>query len=465
MKKFFEKHDLIKISGIMVLVSVLLTWIIPYGYFSGSDIVIEDITRVGLTNFMQYGLLGLYYFTVLVTFLFVLGAFYQMLGKTAGYRKLIKDISDKFKGHEVLVSLIVSFVFAAVTSVSYEYLPIVVFIPFVVTVLSNIKVDKVSALAATFGSMLVGIIGSTYSTKIAGYISSSLNTEVTSLLVVKIALFVLAFAFLNVFNIRRIKKVKKDAKQEYDMFAIETFEKKTTAKSWPYIVLGVVMFVVTVLAYLPWSTWEVTLFDTVTKSVNEFTILGVPVLSYVLGNLLAFGAWDLFTIQFVMLFAILLIHWFGRVNLDETIEAFGNGFAKMAPTVVVLLFVYMILEFSVMYPVVPVIVDWFATIAKGFNVVWNFIAAFITSLFSVEMQYAMNLAGSYYAANFAGSTEVMSLIFQTTFGLVSFFAPSSVILMIGLSYLKVPYKDWFKFIWKFLVAMLLVSIILIIIVA
>ena len=120
---------------------------------------------------------------------------------------------------------------------------------------------------------------------------------------------------------------------------------------------------------------------------------------------------------------------------------------------------------QIMYPVVPVIVDWFATIAKGFNAVWNFIAAFITSLFSVEMQYAMNLAGSYYAANFAGSTEVMSLIFQTTFGLVSFFAPSSVILMIGLSYLKVPYKDWFKFIWKFLVAMLLVSIILIIIVA
>ena len=77
----------------------------------------------------------------------------------------------------------------------------------------------------------------------------------------------------------------------------------------------------------------------------------------------------------------------------------------------------------------------------------------------------MSLSGTYYAAMFAGSTKVLAIIYQAMFGLVSFFAPSSAILMIGLSYLGIPYKDWMKYIWKFLVAMLLVIIIVLIIVA
>ena len=45
MKKFAEKHDLVKIAGIMVLISVLLTWVIPQGYFSGAELNSNDITK------------------------------------------------------------------------------------------------------------------------------------------------------------------------------------------------------------------------------------------------------------------------------------------------------------------------------------------------------------------------------------------------------------------------------------
>ena len=36
MKKEVKKFDLVKISGAMVLLTVLLTWIIPQGTFSGT---------------------------------------------------------------------------------------------------------------------------------------------------------------------------------------------------------------------------------------------------------------------------------------------------------------------------------------------------------------------------------------------------------------------------------------------
>ena len=56
MKKFAEKHDLVKIAGIMVLISVLLTWVIPQGYFSGAELTSNDITRVGIFDFFTHGL-------------------------------------------------------------------------------------------------------------------------------------------------------------------------------------------------------------------------------------------------------------------------------------------------------------------------------------------------------------------------------------------------------------------------
>ena len=114
-----------------------------------------------------------------------------------------------------------------------------------------------------------------------------------------------------------------------------------------------------------------------------------------------------------------------------------------------------------MFPVVPVIVDWIANLAKGFNVVLASICAFITSLFGVEMQYVANLSGAYFASMYAEHVSALSIIFQSAFGLVSFVAPSSAILMIGLAYMGIPYKDWLKYIWKFVVSMLAATIILI----
>ena len=70
MKKNDGKHNLVKVAGIMVLITVILTWIIPQGMFQGSGITVSEITRVGIFDFFTYGLLGMYYFTVLITFLY-----------------------------------------------------------------------------------------------------------------------------------------------------------------------------------------------------------------------------------------------------------------------------------------------------------------------------------------------------------------------------------------------------------
>ena len=103
MKKEVKKFDLVKISGAMVLLTVLLTWIIPQGTFSGTEMQIGEITRIGIFDFFTYGLLGMYYFTVLVTFIFVLGGFYQVLSRIGGYQALITKLAKIFKKKEIKI--------------------------------------------------------------------------------------------------------------------------------------------------------------------------------------------------------------------------------------------------------------------------------------------------------------------------------------------------------------------------
>lgn len=467
MKKFFEKHDLIKIAGIMVLISAILTWVIPYGYYSGTEMIINEISRISITNFLQYGMLGMYYFTVLITFLFVLGGFYQVLSKSNGYQNLVKAISRVFKTRQTLFVLIVSFVIAALTSISTEYFPIIVFIPFIITILSKIKVDKITAFTTTFGSMLVGILGSTYNTNIASVLNGAFRTSVGTAIGYKIALFVTAYALLNIFSVCRIRKNKHNKNQEeYDRFEVETPKTvRPDIKNWPCATILIILGLVTILAYLPWTTWEVSMWDNVTKTISEWELFGVPIIKYFFDPVLAFGKWDIFTIQFILIFATLVIKWVEHISFDEVISSFGSGFKKMAPVVLMLLLVYFVLEISVMFPTVPYLADAIANWSDGFNVAWSSLSALIASIFSVEMRYVVSLAGTYYATEFAQHAKTLAIIYQTVFGIVGFVVPTSAILMIGLSYLRISYIDWIKNIWKFLVGMLAVIVTIIALVA
>ena len=164
-----------------------------------------------------------------------------------------------------------------------------------------------------------------------------------------------------------------------------------------------------------------------------------------------------------MILAMLVLAICYKKGLTDIIDSFSLGFKKSGKLVAILLLSYVILEFAVMYPVIPTILD--KVLGAKFNVFTTGLAGIITSLFTSEYQYTVNLVYSYFTTAYASNINVVSIILQSTYGLVSFFAPSSAMLLVGLSYLDIPYKDWMKYIWKFLVAMLIVIIVLAFIIA
>ncbi len=530
MKKFFEKHDLIKIALCMIVLTLILTWIIPQGYFNAGELTKGEITRIGLFDFVTYGLLGMYYFTVLVTFLFVLGGFYQFLSKLGAYQKLTDKIAECWKGKEILFSLIISFIFAALASMVSEYLILVSFMPFIITIGSKMKMDKISLFVATFGAMLVGIMGATISPKIVGMNVQYFGLEYTNNLLEKILLFAIAFIIYSLFNIRYLKKVLTNNKERksiivffatlidigllvlfftikklvfyillgvsvvllvlYIVYSIKKSDKKKASKSKketkeevvsidlfnntvkdsdksnmiPLIIVGIIAILTTILAYIPWtSVFKLDWFTTALTKVTEAKLFGVPIFSYILGNVTEFGSWDLFGVQVVMIITVLVLQICYKQSVNTVIESFAEGFKKSAKLVVVLLLAYVILEFTVMYPVIPTILG--KILGSNFNVFTTTISGIITSLFTSEYQYTVNLVYSYFTSAYASNLSVVSIILQSTYGLVSFFVPSSAMLLVGLSYLDIPYKDWMKYIWKFLVIMLVAIIVMAFVIA
>ena len=61
---------------------------------------------------------------------------------------------------------------------------------------------------------------------------------------------------------------------------------------------------------------------------------------------------------------------------------------------------------------------------------------------------------------FADNFAIAHTIFTSMYGIVQIFMPTSMILVTGLALTKVSYKEWFKYIWLFVVGMIIILLVL-----
>ncbi len=472
MKKFFEKHDLFKIVGIVILFTVLLTWLIPASSFSSTTeaMVLGEITRIGLNDFFTNVLLSGYYFAIIVTFLLILGGLYQVLSKTSGYQNLVERFTKFLKGKEIWFVLATSFLLAGLAAISNEIYQLLIFVPFIITLVLKLKMDKITALATTFGSILIGIVGSMFSPMISEALNQYLSLTYSTEIITKIMLFVVTYLLFNFFNYMHIRKTLK-GKEKVDEAKDDKFElpEKSEKKAiWPLIVVFSLLAVYMILGYISWTdAFKVEIFNNFNTWLVGLSVKNIPVISYVLGTSYAFGKWDLYTIQMLMLIATGVIALIYRVRFDELLKSIGEGAKKMLKPILIVLMVYMVCIFTVMFPVIPTVVNWLMggvkEVTTFFGVLLTSLSAIISSIFNVELRYAVSSLIPYYAAVFGSETAnpIIAIIFQAFYGFVQFFAPTSLMLMLGLAYLEVPYKEWLKYIWKFVVGLFVVILVIV----
>lgn len=245
---------------------------------------------------------------------------------------------------------------------------------------------------------------------------------------------------------------------------------KKKANIWPLAIIFDLVIIIAALAMFDWSgLFEITWFDEATKAVTEYKLFGFPIFQAILGQFSAFGKWNVaIEIPVLVTVATIILALVYRVKFEDFIDGICEGVKRSFGPGVVMLLTYVVLVVVTYHPFQLFITKFLLNITSGFNVVTMMVAAFIASVFNVDLIYvSQNVLP--YVQSVITNTELYPLIgviFQSIYGLVCLVAPTSFILMGTLCYLNVPYKQWLKHIWKLFLALLaILAIVFLIILA
>ncbi len=462
MKKIFEKHDLIKIILIAILFVFLMTWIVPSGVYQGGE-VSGVLQRTGIADISLGGMMSVSFFLQQIVFLVVIGAFYGILTKVEGYKKLVENIAKKMKGNEIPFLVVVTVLVAVLTSISTNVFVTLLFIPFLITVIRKMNLDSITAYTATFGAMLIGILGATYGTEglisFVSYLKYYTTTTINVEIAVRAGILLLALVLFEFFQITYAKKILTDKKNKEekteDLFAVEDSKQKKV-KTWPVIAGGATLFLFAILGFVDWNTnFNLDIFTKFHEWLIGLQIGDYSVIAYILGeNAAPFGEWQLYHIIIIMVIVLTILAIIYRIRFNDILDRIEEGTVKMLKPIGIITLIYIIFVFMYWSPIVPTIVSWFEGLAEGFNPFTSTISASIASFFHSDFRYTGYALGNLLSNYEGDSFNIAFVIYSTMNGFMSMFAPTSVIAMLGLSYCDIPYKKWFSYIWKFLVGML-----------
>lgn len=470
-----SKYGLLKVLGISFLVFAVLSWIIPAGTYSGSTYTAGETSPVGL-----YGLFvnPLYSFGIFVQYIVVflaIGGLYGVMNKTGVYSKLVEGISNKFKNKKTLFLIITMILFILFTSLVGSQVALFVFVPFFIAILMTLGYDKITALAATIGSILVGVIGSTYGTGVV--FKSFLSMDANNGIIYKAIFLVLVSTLYIFFILSKNKLAKKEEKvveektkrgrKKKEEVALEKKEDKVKKVDIPLydgkadnkksiIPLVVILVLLAVVIFAGMFNWYYTFglefFDNIYESLMGLEIGGVAIIAKIFGEIPQIGYFGNYDLAAILLIASVLIGWIYGNKFNEFIDGFKDGAKKMILPAIYVMFASII--FSVMVNtsanISATITNFLLGLAKEFNVLVVSIVGLVGSFFYNDFPYLIN--GMYGALSNYDVVfyPIMTIILNATYGIAMLILPVSITLIAGLKYMDVSYKDWVKYIWKFL---------------
>lgn len=485
-KERFQKNELFKIIALSFLIVVVLTWIIPAGSYSSGTFTKSTTEPQGIFDLARTPLIALANLVQYAFYFIVLGGFYGVLNKTGVYSKIVNGISEKTnKKTFLVVSTVLFIILSSTLGLTWG---LVLIVPFITAVLMKMGYSKMTAFMATFGAILVGGIGNTFSYNIAYYFINVFGTKLINdtmlgqviILAIVLVLYISLLLKVSMPKVesktdKKTKKDKKDTKEEVKgEVIIPLYEEYNNSKksTLPFIIITVLSFLVAIIAMFSWQdVLKVDLFSDLYTKMTEITIGDYPIFYNILGKITQFGNWGIYDLIIFIVLVMFLIAWLYNVKLDDIIDGFKKG-AKdvLAPAF------YSVLAsvvFAVMFGTSTgnnigfTIMDFILGLTDKFNVftmsITSIISSFLYNDFGTLVGSGMAPVASIYSGS--DSMSLITLIISSIYGLVMLVAPTSVVLISGLSYFNVSYKDWMKTIWKTVLAILAILLIVFVILA
>lgn len=475
-----KEHNLAKSLFVLAAAGFLMSWLFPAGNFQGADYYEYEFVRLGLADFGFQLYYSVYFLLDKIGFLLILTGVYGVLSHIKGYQKLVDGIATSGSKHPIITSVLMSVILFVFTSLFTQTFIVLVFVPFFISILIRMGMDKLSAFAITFGSVLAGILGCTYGTDTLAVFNQNFGSDIKLGLNYRFIIAAVSLVLYNFFIVMRVRKIEADMKKNRknyevsnDPFAVSKCDtpknKKKTIRDLILFIVSISFLVITalilILGYINWKEiFGIEIFDTFhnwlikLEAGKDFNIF-----SYILGaNANAFGAFKyIFTGLSVLVLVSILLAFMERMSINEYIESFYDGMKKMFKPLLFLIGVNIVFTTSYITssPIITVY-NWLLNLVEGFNPFITSITAFVASIFQVDFGYIAYSVGGFANAVYTDNLEIVHTIFTSMYGIVQVFMPTSFILVTGLALTKVSYKDWLKYIWLFAVGMIVILLVL-----
>lgn len=456
-----KKNNILKALGILFLLYVLVSWIIPAGYFNNGQYTGTTIMPIGLFDIVIYPFMALTssVFVLMAIDVLLIGALYGVMNKTCFYSNLLDKLVKKFKGNEKKVLIISTVLFTLLSSLTGLNLVLIIFVPMVATLLMLLGYSKVTSMLATIGGILAGNIASLYGSNIAGY-ATYLNSNVNDNIIIKICFLVFVMVVLTLFTVKSSDKKEK-------VKDIKLYEKNTNkVKLTKGVVTLSLMFIILVVAMYNWSmTFNIDLFDKIHESITGFKLGNFPLFSYLIGSIPAFGHWTNYDLGFTLIVVTFIIGKLYKLSFKEIIDASVEGIKEMLPVAL------MVMVANILFLLMNVNSNGYTfyntmiskTVGDSVAYLPFGLVTAIGSLLYNDFPYLLSTVYS-ATAPLTDKYNVIFMLTETIHGIVQFIAPTSVVLVIGLMYFDIDYVKWLKNIWKLLLCIFILSLIVVIII-
>lgn len=501
-----ENNTILKLIGLIVLYLGFLSWVIPSASMQYGEFQSLGLERMSLYDLIDYPYLTLQFFLQPILFMFAVGGLYGVLSETGKLRNILEKIAKKLKGKETYFLIIstallalISSLFAGNVSVMRgatfgPNLVLFIIIPIICGIVLLMGYDKMTAFLAGFIPPIIGVIGSIYgptTTFINEVLTTTYNTEI----IAKIFLLVMSYILYSFVLLKQAKKAKgkkeetKEEKNESKEILPLIGEKKQNKKpNWPlYLVFGLLVLVM-ILGMFNWEgIFNVTLFNDIHESVTEFEIGKHTILGYLINGITAFGTWtSLSEITVSVLAATLILSLFYKIKFDEIISSYVKGVKQIIKPVIIMTLAFTVVIITAYNPFFMTITDWLVNSLGGgiidalenvsflsgamdaikeiIFVLVTSIDTIISTILNIDILYVVQSGLPYLSNAYPDNINSLAIITQSLHGLTLFIAPTSAMMIIGLEYLGISYKEWLKTSWKLVLQILLVIFIITLIV-
>ena len=430
-----KEKSLYKILTIAILITVVLSYIVPgttmnYGSVSkGTQMPIPfaDVFTNGITSLSAF----------LTTFIYVLviGAFYAVLHKTGKYDTLVNNVAATFRNKGLCIVLVVLGLGLA-TMFTGEMFSMLIFVPFLISVVKRLGYSKETAIASTIGAILLGNAGSLFTYYSNQMLSLTVKDNVMPKLTIALVGLVALIAFILVFGER--PSSTKDLKKENNGSVL------------PLHIIMIGLFILLVLGFVNWNGYfGFKGFDTFLENIRKSQIAKVSVFDALVGkSVVAFGSWQPFNAAVLFTFVTVLIGLIYKVGINGFFESFAKGLKKAFPYAMIVILANIVLvnvySSGIFYTMVVGLTKKSVSILTG--TVTSILAAFFYPDYAYSTQFTVTALTATKATDYQ---KLFAVLYQAVYNVFLLVSPTSILLLLGLKYTDTRFKDWMKYIWKF----------------